>query len=88
MVVCPYSSKKTSQSQVTLHIALKAVTARATLYQILVITIHLVYLPPIKPINQAELNHLFQQLLSPAILLGDFNASNILWADKTSWCAN
>ncbi len=70
----------TPQSQVTLHTALKAVAARVTLHR--TITICSVYLPPSQPIKLDELNHLYQQLPSPAILLGDFNAHNILWGNK------
>ena len=69
------------QSQITLDTPLKAVAARVTLHR--TITICSVYLPPSQPINLDKLNNLYQQLPSPAILLGDFNAHNILWGDKT-----
>ena len=38
-----------------------------------------VYLPPSSPIDVKELDHLVDQLTTPFILMGDFNAHHTLW---------
>jgi hypothetical protein len=38
-----------------------------------------IYLPPVVPVSPADLTNLISQLPPPFILLGDFNARNILW---------
>ncbi|GFY78273.1 RNA-directed DNA polymerase from mobile element jockey [Trichonephila inaurata madagascariensis] len=43
------------------------------------VTICNVYLPPNAPLNFRELQELIDQLPSPFILLGDFNAHHLLW---------
>ncbi len=65
-----------SQSCITLNTSLKAVAARVTFHH--TVTICSVYLPPCQPIDLDKLNHLYMQLPAPAILLGDFNAHNVL----------
>ncbi|GFQ70403.1 RNase H domain-containing protein [Trichonephila clavata] len=45
----------------------------------LLVTICNVYLPPNAPLNFRELQELIDQLPSPFILLGDFNAHHLLW---------
>lgn len=41
-----------------------------------------IYLPPNKKIDKAELSDLISSLPSPFILLGDFNAHNIIWGGR------
>ncbi len=69
------------QTHITLNTTLKAVAARVTLHR--TITICSVYLPPSQPIDLDKLNQLYMQLPAPAILLGDFNAHNVLWGHKS-----
>ena len=70
------------QSQVPLRTHLKAVAARVTLDR--TITICSIYLSPSQNIHLTDLNDLFAQLPSPAMLLGDFNAHNILWGGHST----
>ena len=51
--------------------------ARVTLNR--TITVCSIYLPPSQTIHLRELNELYDQLPAPAVILGDFNAHNILW---------
>ena len=42
-----------------------------------------IYFPPAERITTVDLNNLFQQVPSPSILTGDFNAHNPLWGSTT-----
>ena len=68
------------QSHITLNSTLKAVAARVTLHH--TVTICSVYLLPSQPIDLDKLNQLYMELPAPVILLGDFNAHNVLWGHK------
>lgn len=47
-------------------------------------TICNVYIPDSQNLNSTELSNLINQLPSPFLLLGDFNARNIIWGSKTT----
>ena len=42
-----------------------------------------IYLPPNEEVTTENLNRLILQIPSPRIILGDFNANNIIWGSKT-----
>ena len=42
------------------------------------------YLPPNEPLNEVELDNLFQTLPGPYLILGDFNGRHTLWYDEIS----
>ncbi|GFY75605.1 putative tick transposon [Trichonephila inaurata madagascariensis] len=56
---------------------LQAVAMQVSIFS--TVTICTVYLPPNAPLNFRELQELIDQLPSPFILLGDFNAHHLLW---------
>ncbi|GFW27936.1 CCHC-type domain-containing protein [Trichonephila clavipes] len=64
-------------SPVLIHTSLQAVAVQVSIFS--TITICNVYLPPNAPLNFRELKELIDQLPSPFILLGDFNAYHLLW---------
>lgn len=68
-------------SEVTLTTSLQATAAIVSLHR--PITICSVYLPPSNNIDANELNTLLQQLPSPVLLLGDFNAHSPLWGCRS-----
>ncbi|GFR07904.1 fibroblast growth factor receptor 3 [Trichonephila clavata] len=57
--------------------SLQAVAVQVSIFS--TVTICNVYLPPNAPLNFRELQELIDQLPSPFILLGDFNAHHLLW---------
>ncbi|GFY42857.1 CCHC-type domain-containing protein [Trichonephila inaurata madagascariensis] len=57
--------------------SLQAVAVQVSIFS--TVTICNVYLPPNAPLNLRELQELIDQLPSPFILLGDFNAHHLLW---------
>ena len=69
------------QRKIDLQTELQATAVSVTLDR--EITICSVYIPPSFSLNSQHLDNLLQQLLSPYILLGDFNGHNILGVVKT-----
>ena len=69
------------QRKIDLQTELQATAVSVTLDR--EITICSVYIPPSFSLNSQHLDNLLQQLLSPYILLGDFNGHNILWGGQT-----
>ena len=67
--------------EVQLTTSLKAIAIRVTLQK--TITICSLYISPSSTVNTNDLNDLVQQLPSPFIILGDFNAHNPLWGGDT-----
>ncbi len=63
--------------ELLLNTNLQAVAVRLSLHS--TITLCSLYLPPSKPIEEHRLNDLIIQLPTPYILIGDFNAHNIIW---------
>ncbi|GFY57343.1 hypothetical protein TNIN_178471 [Trichonephila inaurata madagascariensis] len=57
--------------------SLQAVAVQVSIFS--TVTICNIYLPPNAPLNFRELQELIDQLPSPFILLGDFNAHHLLW---------
>ncbi|VDI28048.1 Hypothetical predicted protein [Mytilus galloprovincialis] len=68
-------------STVQLTTDLQAVAIRLSLDK--TITLCSIYIPPNSIIDKAKLKNLTDQLPSPFILMGDFNAHNPLWGSKT-----
>ena len=62
---------------VTLNTSLQAVAVRVHLHK--TITVSSLYIPPKYKLNSKELDELFNQLPSPVLLLGDFNAHSDIW---------
>lgn len=60
--------------------ALEAVAIRAVLFNKL-ITICSVYIPPHQQLHRRDLESLIDELPEPFLVLGDFNAHNVLWGD-------
>ncbi|GFX38861.1 putative RNA-directed DNA polymerase from transposon BS [Trichonephila clavipes] len=67
----------TTFSPVLIRTSLQAVAVQVSIFS--TVTICKVYLPPNVPLNFRELQELIDQLSSPFILLGDFNAHHLLW---------
>jgi len=65
------------QHEVHLTTSLEAIAVRVTLHK--TITLCSLYLSPSNPVNIQELDALANQLPSPFIILGDFNAHNPMW---------
>ncbi|GFQ74796.1 CCHC-type domain-containing protein [Trichonephila clavata] len=64
-------------SPILIRTSLQAVAVHVSIFS--TVTICNVYLPPNAPLNFRELQELIDQLPSPFILLGDFNAYHLLW---------
>ncbi|GFY78235.1 CCHC-type domain-containing protein [Trichonephila inaurata madagascariensis] len=64
-------------STLLIRTSLQAVAVQVSI--ISTVTICNVYLPPNAPLNFRELQELIDQLPSPFIFLGDFNAHHLLW---------
>ena len=60
---------------------LQAVAVRVTLHK--PVTVCSLYLPPSQPLNLNDLKGLLEQLPSPYILVGDFNAHSKLWGNTS-----
>ena len=60
-----------------LNTSLQAVAVKIRLHKS--ITICSLYLPPQEQINKSELDNLFHQLPGNVLVLGDYNAHNVLW---------
>ena len=70
------------QQEIDLNTTLQAVAVRVTLHK--TITICSLYIRPRSSINQRELDDLVRQLPGPFVLLGDFNAHNVLWGGDST----
>ena len=68
--------------QINLSTNLNAVAVSVTSHK--TITLCCVYLPPSHNINPADLDNLINQLPTPFLILGDFNAHNTLWGGQTN----
>lgn len=64
-------------SHINLNTSLQAVAIRVSLHR--TFTVCSVYIPPSKRVTKEELSHLYNQLPSPSLILGDFNGHNPLW---------
>ncbi|GFT36082.1 CCHC-type domain-containing protein [Trichonephila clavipes] len=64
-------------SPVLIRTSLQAVAVQVSIFS--TVTVCNVYLPPNVPLNFRELQELIDQLPSPFVLLGDFNARHLLW---------
>ena len=69
------------QSMVNIQTSLQAVVIRAT-YSNHTISICSLYLPPNEAFDIRELDRITNQMPSPIIVVGDFNAHNPIWGDK------
>ena len=69
-------------STVTLQTCLQAVAVRLTIND-KVYTLCSIYIPPSQNITKSQLDYLYKQLPSPAILMGDFNSHNPLWGSSS-----
>jgi hypothetical protein len=65
---------------IPLNTNLQAIAVSVTLHR--VITFCSIYIPPNTNLSPNELDTLVQQLPAPFVLLGDFNAHNILWGSN------
>jgi ribonuclease HI len=75
--------KDVPHEPVQLNSSLQAVALRVHLHK--TITICSLYIPPKYKLQGRELDNLLDQLPSPVLLLGDFNAHNIIWGcNKTN----
>ena len=68
-------------SEVHLNIPLQAVAAKMTLNK--VVTFCSIYLPPSDHVAKTDLINLIEQLLSPFVLLGDFNGHSPVWGNES-----
>ena len=59
--------------------SLQAVAVRVTLHR--PITICSIYLPPDSKPSRQDIEHIINQLPSPFLLVGDFNARNPMWGN-------
>ncbi|ELU15148.1 hypothetical protein CAPTEDRAFT_116911, partial [Capitella teleta] len=67
--------------RISLSTPLQAVAARVSLVR--TISICSIYLPPALRFSRQDLVDLVEQLPSPFLLLGDFNAHSDLWGDQS-----
>ena len=63
--------------RITLNTNLQAVAVNISLHKM--INFCSIYIPPSHTVTNHELDNLFNQLPSPTVLLGDFNAHNDIW---------
>ena len=69
--------KSLAHSAISLNTPLQAIALRVTLHK--VISVCSLYLPPSSPCDMNDLTNLLQQLPSPVVLLGDYNAHSPVW---------
>ena len=67
---------------IQLTTSLQAIAVKVTLHR--TVTICSVYIPPRYKLGQAEIDALVDQLPTPFLLLGDFNAHSVLWGCRDS----
>jgi len=67
----------TPHTQINLHTNLQAVAVRVTCHK--TITVCSIYLPPSDVFNSTDFYDLLNQLPSPVLIVGDFNAHSTLW---------
>ena len=75
-------NSKCPQHEIKLQTPLKAVAAQITLHK--AITVCSIYLSPRGNLSSQDLDDLIHQLPTPYLLLGDFNAHNILWGGEST----
>lgn len=68
-------------SRIDLKTNLQADAVRLSLYK--TITLCSTYIPPKFQLKPFDLTNLFEQLSDPFIIMGDFNAHNLLWGSDT-----
>ncbi|GBL88473.1 putative RNA-directed DNA polymerase from transposon X-element [Araneus ventricosus] len=76
-------SHDTPSSVVTLHTNLQAVAVRVMLSNL--VTVCTLYLPPSTSVNDRDLNRLVDELPTPFIIIGDFNAKD-MWENVRRAC--
>ena len=73
--------KKTiPHEKLPLNTNLQAIAVRTTLYQ--TITICSIYIPPKHKLQKSEIDKIIEQLPTPFLILGDFNAHSNLWGNN------
>ena len=73
--------KKTiPHEKINLNTELQAIATRVTLHQ--TITICSIYIPPKYKLKKTEIDKIIDQLPTPFLILGDFNAHSNLWGNK------
>ena len=72
-------------TEVQFNTPLQAVAARVALSK--AVTVCNIYIPPSVDVSLSDLERLIQQLPTPFVLVGDFNAHSPLWGDvrQDSW---
>ena len=80
--VALFISRDHPYNSITLHTNLQAVAVQMHIHHL--ITICNIYLPPNEALNQNDLDNLLQQLPSPYIIMGDFNAHSSLWGNQNT----
>ena len=73
-------NNRAPHSIIPLNTTLQAMAVSVTLHR--VITFCSIYIPPNLNLITNELDNIVQQLPTPFVLLGDFNAHNILWGSN------
>ena len=73
---------RTLHSTVDLDTDLQAVAVRISIDR--TITLCSIYIPPSNNLDPAKLKHLIDQLPTPFLLLGDFNAHNPIWGSQNT----
>jgi len=73
-------NNRAPHSIIPLNTNLQAIAVSVTLHR--VITFCSIYIPPNSNLIPNELDNIVQQLPTPFVLLGDFNAHNILWGSN------
>ena len=68
------------QEKIPLATGLQAVAARVTINT--PVTLCSLYLPPDERVSQNDLTVIINQLPTPFVLMGDFNAHNAIWGDS------
>lgn len=79
---CILIKKGTPHEVVQLNTDLQATAVQVTLHR--TITICSLYIPPRTNLHSTAIDDLLNQLPSPRMLLGDFNAHSILWGNKSN----
>jgi len=72
---CPYTA-------LSIDSVLQVVAARIQIHSSLMITVASLYLPGRTLLCENELTHIIQQLPTPLMLTGDFNAHHTMWGDQ------